>query len=614
MISDTSKSMDQKHIDELFRISKEVSPLGIAGVISRNIPLKNALVSATDFLPAAALMTERLYCVVNGITTQPMCEVCNSRPTTWNPHKKCYRPTCGPVCGAVKTPMRDRKTKQRQLDVDFSSEIETNINLSMFDPNYAAKFIRENCLRKDGQINGNLSTKYRNFVRVFGWDEFNKVLSDYYLNHRAQPFAEYAYTLDKPVPLCKHCGVNVPAFDNYRDGYRLTCSIECGNNLSDKKDTIRAKLLNPDQGVLERRVDYAEDRFNAAIEKHEQVIADENQFKILASLPRHDIKQFDFLRYKFECRKCSSVFESTFRNRRCYACEPKVFGLETEVSSYFTPSHHVETNRRSLLEYKRLELDVYFPQKNFAVEIDGVFWHSFGAEERDLERTQKNDHFQKFEMCRDRGIRLLSILDIEWADPVKREICLSMIRNRLGESERIFARNCEIREVPSDEARSFLNRCHIQGACMHTVAHGLYQDDRIVAIMTWGKPRFSKHADYELLRFCCDLNHTVVGGASRLLKHFERLHPNASLLSYANRRFGSGGMYERLGFKLTSVSRPNYFWIKGGQLWHRMKFQKHKLEKLLPEFDPSKTEADNMFAAGYRRLWDYGHFVYIKKN
>lgn len=48
----------------------------------------------------------------------------------------------------------------------------------------------------------------------------------------------------------------------------------------------------------------------------------------------------------------------------------------------------------------------------------------------------------------------------------------------------------------------------------------------------------------------------------------------------------------------------------GGKLYNRMKFQKYKLEKLLPIFDQDKSEQENMFDNGYKRFWDCGQLVY----
>jgi hypothetical protein len=39
-------------------------------------------------------------------------------------------------------------------------------------------------------------------------------------------------------------------------------------------------------------------------------------------------------------------------------------------------------------------------------------------------------------------------------------------------------------------------------------------------------------------------------------------------------------------------------------------YQKHKLDKILSNFDPKLTEWENMQNAGYDRVWDCGNYVF----
>ena len=116
--------------------------------------------------------------------------------------------------------------------------------------------------------------------------------------------------------------------------------------------------------------------------------------------------------------------------------------------------------------------------------------------------------------------------------------------------------------------------------------------------MTFGRSRFSKKYEWEMLRFCVKTGYHIPGGAGKLLKHFERTYRPKSLVSYADRRWSQGGLYEKLGFTLDHASRPDYWYWNykksGFVLESRIKYQKHKLPKLLDKFDRSKTEIQNM--------------------
>jgi hypothetical protein len=185
-----------------------------------------------------------------------------------------------------------------------------------------------------------------------------------------------------------------------------------------------------------------------------------------------------------------------------------------------------------------------------------------------------------------------------------------MIAQKLGKSKRIHARKTEIRNVPSKESNRFLVENHLQGSCVSKVNLGLYYDGELVALMTFGKPRFNKGYEWELLRFCNKVGYSVVGGAMKLISKFRSVHIE-SIISYANREHSTGKLYSAIGFQLTSTSNPNYQWTKGKTVLKRYQTQKHKLQSLLGEsFDPSKTETLNMFNNGYRRIWDCGNLVY----
>ena len=133
--------------------------------------------------------------------------------------------------------------------------------------------------------------------------------------------------------------------------------------------------------------------------------------------------------------------------------------------------------------------------------------------------------------------------------------------------------------------------------------------------MTFGKSRFDKNIEYELLRFCNLKNVTVIGGASKLLKHFERVIDPKSLISYAKRDWSQGKIYEKLGFVFKHNTEPSIFWVDSKKITihSRQKFQKHKL-KDIPNFDFNEklTADENLFKNGYRKYFDSGNKVYYK--
>ena len=163
-------------------------------------------------------------------------------------------------------------------------------------------------------------------------------------------------------------------------------------------------------------------------------------------------------------------------------------------------------------------------------------------------------------MCADKGIQLLTI----WEDWIttKPEIVKSIILSKLGIYEgSIGASKCRIKQVPSKDTREFLNKNHIQGFCNSTYKYGLYYKDELVAIMLFGRENNAsskKHNDWVLLRFCNKLNTHVIGGASRLLVHFMKEHPDGNIISFASHDISNGGLYEKLGFEKIREMRMSW--------------------------------------------------------
>lgn len=180
------------------------------------------------------------------------------------------------------------------------------------------------------------------------------------------------------------------------------------------------------------------------------------------------------------------------------------------------------------------------------------------------------------------------------------------------EPTKIFARKCKIKEVFHKEERSFLDKYHKQSYCQSAVCYGLYFQDELVCLLSFGKPRFNKNYQWEIIRLCSRADVIVVGGASRLLSQFIKDINPASILTYADKDFSKqGDVYLKLGFKFVRDTQKGYSYKKDNKVLPRYKCQKHKLGKLLGEiFNSELTESENMKNAGYNKIFDSGHKIY----
>ena len=64
---------------------------------------------------------------------------------------------------------------------------------------------------------------------------------------------------------------------------------------------------------------------------------------------------------------------------------------------------------------------------------------------------------------------------------------------------------------------------------------------------------------YELLRFSNKKGYSVIGGASKLFSHFIKENNPIEVISYADRRWSKGNLYEQLNFNFSHTSEPKLF-------------------------------------------------------
>lgn len=253
-------------------------------------------------------------------------------------------------------------------------------------------------------------------------------------------------------------------------------------------------------------------------------------------------------------------------------------------------------NDRSIISPK--ELDIYIPSKNLAIEYDGLYYHS-----ETMKIKYKYNIDLKTKLCEEKGIRLIHVFEDDW--DYKQNIIKSIIASALGVYERkIYARKCEIKEVSFNESKLFLNVNHLNGSCVSSYRYGLYYNNELVMIMCFGKSRRSE--DVELIRVCTKINIQVVGGFSKLLKHFEKNCNFKKITSFINRNQFNGNGYINNGFTIEHCNKPIYWWIKNNIRYNRENFQKKKLSKKLSNFDDTLSEKDNMYNNGYYRIFGCG--------
>ena len=271
-----------------------------------------------------------------------------------------------------------------------------------------------------------------------------------------------------------------------------------------------------------------------------------------------------------------------------------------EISDYISElGYNVKNNDRIII--KPLEIDIVVD--NLAIEVNGIYWHTSNNTDSKLK------HKNKMDLILSKKFDFLSITDIEWHS--KQDIIKSIISNRLKSknTKTLYARKLKFLQVSNSEAKTFLKENHLKGDnCNFSVSFGLYDQDELVACICFGKPRFSKKYQNEIIRLCFKKYTRIVGGFAKLLKNSNI----NNIVSYVDNDKFNGESYKNLGFKLISENGPSYFYWKNGEILSRYQCQKHKLCKILQNYNEALTEHMNMFNNGYRIYWNCGSKTYEK--
>lgn len=260
----------------------------------------------------------------------------------------------------------------------------------------------------------------------------------------------------------------------------------------------------------------------------------------------------------------------------------------------------VLVNNRTLIGK---ELDIVVPSKNFAIEYNGVYYHSEIFKDKEF-------HIGKTNLCLKNNIDLMHIFEDQWKE--KSVVLKSMIKNRLGISKKIHARKCSIAELNANERSNFFEKNHLQGRDQSKYQYGLIYDNALVSCMSFRKPRYNKNYDYELIRYANLLDHTVVGGFSKLLNQFRKNH-NGSIISYSDIGYTTGKVYEKNGFVCDGVNKPNYWYVtKNGKRIPRTQITKRYL--ISKGFSIELTEKEICQSLGLLRIWDCGTIRWVLKS
>lgn len=160
-----------------------------------------------------------------------------------------------------------------------------------------------------------------------------------------------------------------------------------------------------------------------------------------------------------------------------------------------------------------------------------------------------------------------------------------------------------------------MNNYHTQNYARDSVRMGLFFNNELISVMTFGKPRYNKNYEWELVRFCSVKN--VIGGSAKLFSHFVKTYQPQSIVSYCDLSKFRGDTYYKLGFTLIRTTKPT-------KHWYNIKTKQHITDNLLRQrgfdqlfgtnFGIGTSNDELMLNNDFVIVYDCGQATFVWKN
>jgi hypothetical protein len=463
-------------------------------------------------------------------------------------------------------------------------------------------------------------------------------------------------------PKCENCKIEKVNFTKFYKGYRKYCSRKCAALDTHKNVEIKAKRVealtksnndvelrkemteraNITKGQFsdERKEEINNKRNETNLEKYGVDIVSKNidiikkivenskvgrketnRKKTINNIESNgfniiNIENGNFELYCDTCNKDFIIKSTLFSQRKrfeidiCTKCNPinGSSNFEKKVFDYVKSIYNgdIISNHK---KFKKYEIDIYLPELNIGIECNGLYWHSEIYKD-------KNYHLDKLAFFDELGINIINIWEDDWK--YKQDIIKHRLINKLNLNKNVvYGRKCIIKPIDNSSSRLFLDENHIQGWCQSKIKLGIFNNDELIGLATFGNLRRNlghkniNENEYELLRFCSKKDLNIIGGLSKTISYLKKNYNTERIISYCDRSFNRGDSYIKAGFKLIEKKKkPNYHWFNKNTCLkeNRWKYRKDILVKM--GYDKNKTEIEIMHSLGYLRIFDCGSNLY----
>ena len=289
----------------------------------------------------------------------------------------------------------------------------------------------------------------------------------------------------------------------------------------------------------------------------------------------------------------------------------KVFSHPNNVLRVISKTNRDIAKKLNITNYEKFvggySYDLY-KEPNTLIEINPTYTHNCakGTYYTDKHRD-KLYHKNKTMTAIKNGYRCIHIWD--WDD-------IDKIQYLIQDKIKIYARKLEVKEVSLSDTDEFLNKYHLQNTCKgQDIRLGLYLDNELIQIITFGKPRYNKKCQYELLRLCTKPEYYVIGGSEKLFNHFINMYKPVSIVSYCDYSKFTGDVYYKLGFKCVNKGTPSKHWCKGTKhITDNLLRQRGYDQLFSTNYGKGTSNEELMLNSGWLPVYDCGQLTFIWTN
>ena len=396
-------------------------------------------------------------------------------------------------------------------------------------------------------------------------------------------------------------------------------TVHCGVKEHEPFSRIYTEFINRNAwciacGIKNRRNPNGINDINTKTNNRAHLAKNETEFKGMNA--NYDFV-FEPCGHVANCNASNVVYNKT----GCPKCALPISKPQREIYEFIINivplQEEVILSDRKVLDRK--ELDIYVPKRNFAIEFDGLFYHSAAVETMG-KKYDPNKGIKKFRLCQEKGIKLLAIFEDEWKDPQKRELIKTMIKYRLGlfDGTRLFARKLTLKRLDKNiQFKTFFEQNHLDGHTNASFAYGLFLGDELVMCAS---VRTNHQSEKEIARLAVNQKYSVAGGAGRLIKAIKNeLGPEVPLVTFSNNRLSFGNTYKQLGFEMVRINSPSYYYTDGTVRVWRFKCRRINNPEILSKYPTERAQArGGVFSRKYLghdlplyEIHDYGHIKWI---